>query len=57
VERLELAVRRMVGGMIFAALLVGGVQLYLAGELLFGGVMLAGAALALGWVALAGRGR
>jgi len=50
VSRLELAVRRMAGGMIFAALLVGGVQVYLAGQTLFGGVLLAGAAVALGWV-------
>jgi len=57
VGRLELAVRRMVGGVIFAALLVGGVQLYLAGEMLFGGVLLAGALMALGWVLLAGRQR
>ena len=57
VSRLELAVRRMVGGVIFAALLVGGVQLYLAGQMLFGGVLLGGALTALGWVLLAGRQR
>jgi predicted unusual protein kinase regulating ubiquinone biosynthesis (AarF/ABC1/UbiB family) len=55
VGRLELAVRRMVGGVIFAALLVGGVQLYLAGQMLFGGALFAGAALALGWVVFSGR--
>jgi len=55
VGRLELAVRRMVGGVIFAALFVSGVQLYLAGQGLVGGVLLGGAATALGWVILAGR--
>ncbi len=55
VGRLELAVRRMVGGLIFAALLVGGVQLYLAGQIWVGGVLLAGAATALVWVVLVGR--
>jgi predicted unusual protein kinase regulating ubiquinone biosynthesis (AarF/ABC1/UbiB family) len=54
-DRLELAARRTVGGMIFAALLVGGVQLYLAGQMAFGGALLAGAALALGWVVVSGR--
>ena len=54
VSRLELAVRRMVGGVIFAALLIGGVQLYLAEQMLFGGALLAGAGLALVWVMTAG---
>ena len=51
-RRLEVAVRRMVGGVIFAALLVGGVQLYLASQVVLGGFLLAGALLALIWVLL-----
>ena len=53
--RAELAVRRMVGGVLFAALLVGGVQLYLAEQMLFGGALLAGAGLTLVWVMTARR--
>jgi predicted unusual protein kinase regulating ubiquinone biosynthesis (AarF/ABC1/UbiB family) len=55
VERLELAARQMVGGVIFAALLVSGVQLYLAGHTVFGGVLLAGAVATLLWVGLGAR--
>ncbi len=51
-RRLELAVRRMVGGVVFAALLVGGVQLYLASQVVLGGFLLGGALLALIWVLL-----
>jgi len=57
IDRLEWAMRQMVGALIFIALLLGGVQLYLAGEKLFGEVMLAGSALALIWILLAGRRR
>lgn len=53
VDRLELAVRRLVGGVIFAALLMGGVQLYLAGQVLFGSILLAIAGAALVWVVFA----
>jgi predicted unusual protein kinase regulating ubiquinone biosynthesis (AarF/ABC1/UbiB family) len=54
-DRIELTGRRMVGGVIFAALVVGGVQLYLAGQFGFAGVLFAGALAALGWAVLAGR--
>lgn len=57
VGRLELAVSRMVGGVMFAALLVGGVQLYLAGQTWPGGLLLTSAGVALLWVILRGRGR
>jgi len=56
-DRLEGAMRQMVGALIFIALLLGGVQLYLAGEKLFGEVLLAGSTLALIWILLAGRRR
>ena len=56
-DRLEGAMRQMVGGVIFIALLLGGVQLYLAGEKPFGEVLLAGSTLALIWILLAGRRR
>jgi predicted unusual protein kinase regulating ubiquinone biosynthesis (AarF/ABC1/UbiB family) len=55
IYRLESAMRQMVGALIFIALLLGGVQLYLAGEKLFGEVLLAGSALVLIWILLAGR--
>ena len=51
-RRLEVAVRRMVAGKIFAALLVGGVQLYLASQVVLGGFLIGGALLALIWVLL-----
>ena len=52
---LELAARRLAGSVIFTALLLGGLQLYLAGQLIFAGGLLAGAGAALVWVLLAGR--
>lgn len=57
VGRLELAVSRMVGGVMFAALLVGGVQLYLAGQTWPGGLLLTGAGATLVWVMFRRRGR
>jgi predicted unusual protein kinase regulating ubiquinone biosynthesis (AarF/ABC1/UbiB family) len=50
--RLERTGRRMVGSVVFGALLIGGVQLYLAGQVSLGGVLFAGAGLALIWVIL-----
>jgi predicted unusual protein kinase regulating ubiquinone biosynthesis (AarF/ABC1/UbiB family) len=55
VLRLELAMRRLVGGTIFAALLLGGVQLYVAAQRGLGSALLVGAAVVLLWVILAGR--
>jgi predicted unusual protein kinase regulating ubiquinone biosynthesis (AarF/ABC1/UbiB family) len=55
VQGLEFAVRRLVGALIFAALLVSGVQVYLSGQIVLGGLLLAGALLALAWVILARR--
>jgi predicted unusual protein kinase regulating ubiquinone biosynthesis (AarF/ABC1/UbiB family) len=49
----ELALRRVAGAVVFAGLLLAGVQLQLAGEALAGGLLLAGAALAAVWVLLA----
>jgi predicted unusual protein kinase regulating ubiquinone biosynthesis (AarF/ABC1/UbiB family) len=46
---LERAMRRMVGGIVFAALLFSGTQFYLAGHMLGGELLLAGAGLALIW--------
>ena len=57
VGQMERSIRRMVGGVVFAALLLGGVQLHLAGQVTFGGVLFAGAGLALGWVIFARRER
>ena len=50
--RLEKAVRRATGGVIFAALLLGGIQLFLAGQSPFGEIVLAAAGLILSWVVL-----
>ena len=49
--RLELTLRRAVGGVIFTALLVGGVQLYLAGDSPYASaVLIAGAMLTMLWI-------
>jgi hypothetical protein len=52
---LERAIYRVVGSVIFAALLLGGVQLHLAGQGVSGGVLFASAALVLIWVIFARR--
>ena len=54
-NRLERTVRQGVGGLIFAALLMSGVQLYLAGHVPLGGALFAGAGIALGWTLFARR--
>ena len=46
---LDRTMRRLLGGIIFAALLFGGTQFYLAGHMLSGELLLAGAGLALVW--------
>ncbi|OGO48521.1 MAG: hypothetical protein A2Z30_04580 [Chloroflexi bacterium RBG_16_64_43] len=51
VARLESAMRKTAGAVVFAALLAGGVQLYLGAALVPAYVMFAGAAFALGYVA------
>ena len=55
VSRLEQTIRRLVGGVVFGALLLGGVQLTLAGHVVFGSVLFAAAGLALAWVVFARR--
>jgi predicted unusual protein kinase regulating ubiquinone biosynthesis (AarF/ABC1/UbiB family) len=52
VVRLERAVRRGVGGVVFAALLMSGVQLYLAGHVVFAAGLLACALISLAWMIL-----
>lgn len=52
VDRIELAIRRLVGAVIFAALVMGGLQLHLAGHVRVGTVLLAGAGIALAWAIL-----
>ena len=51
IQRLEKAVLRAAGGVVFAALLIGGIQLYLAGQTGPSVFLWAGAALSLLWVA------
>ena len=48
--RLEAGFRRVTGAIIFAALLLGGIQLVLGGVQWLGGVLIAGAVGTLGWV-------
>jgi predicted unusual protein kinase regulating ubiquinone biosynthesis (AarF/ABC1/UbiB family) len=57
VARLERAINRLVGSVIFAALALGGALLYHADDMLLGGLFLAGAMLALVWVMLFAGGR
>jgi len=57
VERLEGTVRQMMGGVVFAAMLLGGVQLMLANQAVFGETLLGGSALALIWMVAGGRRR
>jgi len=51
-RRVEIGMRRMVYALIFAALLMGGVQLYLADKYVATGVLFGGAFLSLVWVLL-----
>ena len=57
VAAIERAVRRLVGAVVFAALLAGGIQLTLAGHVGLSAALLAGAAAALSWVILARKTR
>lgn len=56
-DRLTGAVQRLVGGVIFAALLAVGVLLYIGQETRLGGASLVGALIALLWVMAGGRAR
>ena len=51
-RRLEVGLARLMAALVFSALLMGGIQVYLAGEMRLGGVLLGGAALALLWAFL-----
>ena len=51
--RMELTIRRATGAVIFAALLISGVQFYLAGQITVGQALLAGAGVVLVWMILA----
>ncbi|HEY6867231.1 MAG TPA: AarF/UbiB family protein, partial [Candidatus Eisenbacteria bacterium] len=53
--RLEVTLRRLLGAVVFAALLLGGAQLLLSGHSLLGGALLAGAGVTLLWMILAPR--
>jgi hypothetical protein len=54
---LERSVNRLSGSVIFTALLLGGILLYNAGNVLFGEVLLGFAGIVLLWVLFAPRGR
>lgn len=49
VTRLERTLNRMTGGVVFAALFIGGIQLWLAGEDIIGRLLIVAACLALVW--------
>lgn len=49
-RRVEAGMRRMVGALVFAALLLGGVQVYLADRFVVSGILFGGAFLSLVWV-------
>lgn len=53
---LEQAVNRLIGSLLFVSLMLGGVLLYNAGNVLFSGIFLAGAGLAIVWTAFFTRG-
>jgi predicted unusual protein kinase regulating ubiquinone biosynthesis (AarF/ABC1/UbiB family) len=53
---LERAVDRLTGGVAFAALLIGGVMLYTAGQILFASILFGGSGLALLWILFFRRG-
>jgi hypothetical protein len=52
---LERAIRRGVGAIIFAVLLIGGIQLFLAQYPFFGILLMVGAAISLLWILFTGR--
>lgn len=53
-KRLERTNRKLVGAVLFAALLLGGIQLTLGGATIPGGILLTVAVLTLGWVLFSG---
>lgn len=55
VSQLEGALRQIAGGIIFTALLLGGIQFYLADQSPFGEILLGGAGISLAWTFLTGR--
>jgi predicted unusual protein kinase regulating ubiquinone biosynthesis (AarF/ABC1/UbiB family) len=55
VSRLEGAIRQVTGAILFAALLLGGIELSIAGHELPGNILFGGAALSLLWTIFAGR--
>jgi hypothetical protein len=50
VQKLTRSVDRLTGGIVFLGLLIGGILLYNAGNLMYGQAMLCGALLSLLWV-------
>jgi predicted unusual protein kinase regulating ubiquinone biosynthesis (AarF/ABC1/UbiB family) len=50
IYRLQRSITRLTGGIIFAALLVGGIQVYLAGDIVVGGLLLIISGMVLLWV-------
>jgi predicted unusual protein kinase regulating ubiquinone biosynthesis (AarF/ABC1/UbiB family) len=57
VSRLDQAVRSLVGAVIFLALFIGGIQLYISGQVNISGILLFGAIINLMWVLVVSRRR
>ena len=55
VNEIKLSIHRLTGGIVFAGLLVSGIQLYLAGEVAFGAGLIITAVVSLVWVMLTRR--
>jgi len=55
-SRLEQSNRKQVGAVIFAAFLLGGIQLTLGGVMIPGSILFVGAAITLGWILFTGKG-
>ncbi len=57
VKRLQGGLNKLTGGVVFAALLMGGIQLYLGGQEIFGLVLISGSGLDLLWLLFSRPGR
>ena len=55
VNQIKRSIHSLTGGLVFAVLLLGGIQLYLAGEVTFGVGLIVAAAATLVWVIFSGR--
>jgi predicted unusual protein kinase regulating ubiquinone biosynthesis (AarF/ABC1/UbiB family) len=57
VKKVDTSIRKATGGIIFAAFLIGGIQLYIVDEFIFSGIMFLGSGISLFWIIFIGRER